>query len=482
MINISVKRPYWLTFEKKNGDEWIYLRKMLSIDCIPYFAEVFFSSIGVSSIYVNGEFLESSTGRYPNRVNRHEITGRIRKGENTLAVMLGNSYFQKTSEEEYRQKGMWFSMFAFLFHYRCRDKDFYFVTDRTWKYAFDKVEGWKKKNFDDSLWMVASPSGMVTKREFEDFWTSSALWRERPLNASGADRVEGMTGKDYTKQGSGSFPALVSPKYIVENLKVCNPDKDRDVPDYICSVRLRDMDATFDTLPYKDGSIVFKKDRSSCILDFGRLVTGYLSVEFEGEFSGVLRCEFDYSETPADFTGNAPCGRDIIDKLAVRASLNNMQRWFCVRRRAFRFLKLKIPDLSSEIRISKVRVKTSVFPVSNKGWFRCSDNLLNRIWDTSRYTLLVNMHQEYESCPRNEMLFFTGDGRMDGLIDYYCFGDGSLMKASMSLSHPPDAFGLIHNVHQEVGLWDYPAWRIICIADYHRWRQGFCQEALYFSL
>lgn len=171
-------------------------------------------------------------------------------------------------------------------------------------------------------------------------------------------------------------------------------------------------------------------------------------------------------ETCADFTPNAPCGRDIIDKLAIEVQLQKSKCWFNIRRRAFRYLKIEIFLNPKPVTIKKICLHQSTYPVLNKGWFNSSDPLLNEIWRVGRYTLQVNMHQEYESCPRNEMLFFTGDGRIDGLIDYYAFGDGHLMKSSLSMQYPPDAMGYVSDSNQEVSLWEYPAWRIICLYEY----------------
>jgi len=69
------------------------------------------------------------------------------------------------------------------------------------------------------------------------------------------------------------------------------------------------------------------------------------------------------------------------------------------------------------------------------------------------------------------MLFFSGDGRIVGLMDYYCFGSGELMKSSLSIVTQPDASGRIVESSAERDLWDYPAWRVLCIAEYHRFRK-----------
>ncbi|MCM8769690.1 MAG: hypothetical protein NC911_08515 [Candidatus Omnitrophica bacterium] len=45
------------------------------------------------------------------------------------------------------------------------------------------------------------------------------------------------------------------------------------------------------------------------------------------------------------------------------------------------------------------------------------------------------------------------------------------MKASLSLTEPADSASLVTDIYQEKRLWDYPAWRMLCLADYF-WYQA----------
>ena len=111
-----------------------------------------------------------------------------------------------------------------------------------------------------------------------------------------------------------------------------------------------------------------------------------------------------------------------------------------------------------------------MFPENKKGWFSCSDNLLNDIWHTGKYTFHLIKQQEYESCPRNEMLFFAGDGAIDSAIDTYVFGDCRMLNTSLSLKHEEKAAGIstVTSFNRTVWQWDYFAWRIISIYNYFR--------------
>ena len=80
--------PWWITTENRTQSEWKFFRGSMDVAHAPTFAEVLFSSIGVCALYVNGEFVESSTSRNPGRINRHEVTSRLHAGENVIALKL----------------------------------------------------------------------------------------------------------------------------------------------------------------------------------------------------------------------------------------------------------------------------------------------------------------------------------------------------------------------------------------------------------
>ncbi|MFH2067849.1 MAG: alpha-L-rhamnosidase C-terminal domain-containing protein [Candidatus Omnitrophota bacterium] len=454
-----MEMPFWITVEKKQGGEWEYLRKIIAVSRKPDFAEVLFTSTGVCALYVNGRFVESAASRWPDRTNRHEITGYLKKGENVISLHLGSFYFQNQKEAladyyfqkkikaDYQKKGRLFSRVALQVNTFTGRKKSTFITDRSWKSSPLPKAGWQKPAFNDQNWPTARETGRVTGEEYACFWSSAALWKNL------------------------SSPAKIAPKSIVKIVKAKLPEKEAGAPDYINPVHIKPSDLKLKQQPYQKGNITLAGKENSAIFDFGRLVVGYLAIGFAAGTTGQLRCEFDYSESCADFTDYAPCGRKLIEKLAIETQLAGKKDWFNVRRRAFRYVKITVSGNYGPVVIDNVDLKPSMYPALQTGWFNSSDPLLNKIWQVSRYTLQVNMHQEYESCPRHEMLFFSGDGRIDGLVDYYLFGDGSLMKSSLSQKQPSDAGGYVEDVHQEKELWDYPAWHIICLSEHYLYKK-----------
>ncbi|HPP12355.1 MAG TPA: trehalase family glycosidase, partial [bacterium] len=462
--------PNWITLEKKTGNEAKYFRKAVSLSQVPEKAEVLFTSSGPCAFFLNGEFIEASTGRYLYRINRHDLTGRLKAGPNVLCLRVLSCYFQDQGKEEFKNRRHWISWVALMLRI-FQGKDWKcWVTDATWKARGEEERGWLEADFDDHHWVFAREIKRVTPREYQRFWAPSALWKNKASVEKDVGVAVAVVGQAYREQLELSWPGEVLPEATIKVNHSEVLKRDTGLPDYIWGVRIKAGSEDVHRFPFPERGIALGGEKREVLLDFGRLVVGYLRIEFDRRVTGKIRCEFDYSETLTDFYPRAVCGRQIIEKLAVEEDLENQECWVNYRRRAFRYLKLSLLSEKTAV-LRKVKVRESRYPVINRGWFRCSDQLLNQIWQVSRYTLLVNMHQEYESCPRNEMLFFPGDGRVDGLIDYYCFGEGSLMKASLSLTEPADAVAFVPDIHQEKDLWDYPAWRVLCLSDYYRFHK-----------
>ena len=68
--------------------EWCSYKKIFSLDKEIKNAVIRFEADGVCAVYVNGDFIISGTARYPERVYCHEITSRLKKGENTIEIII----------------------------------------------------------------------------------------------------------------------------------------------------------------------------------------------------------------------------------------------------------------------------------------------------------------------------------------------------------------------------------------------------------
>lgn len=428
---MNTKNPNisWISSKRENGSEWTEYTKEFTLNNDVKSALFRFENDCTCAVFVNGEFIASGTGRMPERISCHEITSKLHKGKNTVKMVLGTYYFQGEGTRIKEQRGYWFDSAAFELCAELTGGEKVIVsTDGTWKAVSDGKE------------VETIETCRVTDMEYSEFWNNAALWVEPELHpVEIAPEVIDVVGKEYADYAAKCEPVYVSPVRVVET-----------------------------NLKEKDGVYTVDKNSSDeqayILYDFGHLVVGFTEIDYCAKEDTQCVYYHDFSEDLNDFLPTSKW-RYKLPKLSVTEALPAKENTvLTLRRRAFRYLKI-VFDKDKPIEYKGVRVRMCTFPVTKKGYFRCNDQMLNKAWEVGKYTLHVNKQQEYESCPRNEMQFFSGDGAIDALIDFYAYGNDDLMNASLSIKHDERSTGVTHTpfFNRITIQWDYFAWRIICI-------------------
>lgn len=411
----------WIGIVKYSGNEWSSYKKRFTVTQVPDFATIRMNSQGVCGIFVNGQFVDTSCGRFINRITYLEISSMLQEGENEIELQLGSHYFQSTGQSVRNRRGSWFSAVAAEIELHTGDDVQIITTDEYWDCISDDGQS-KPKLFS-----------RVNFADYERFWKVAALIRE-PKVPSVPQEILQVAGEEYQEYITQPWQTWAEPEKIV------------------------------------DTEIIQKEGKAICstTYDFGRIQVGHLFIEYEAERDENIDLLFDYYELTEDFGENSKVPPVIMERLKIHQPIQKGQHETIVlRRRATRFLQVQVPD---GVTIKSIRFRLNLMPSEQVGWFRCSDSMLNDIWEVGKYTLLVNKHQEYESCPRHEMKYFSGDGIICGLVDYYVFGDEKLVDASMSLTEIECNVGLRPDVYDNnTALWDYPAWRLITYYNQYRY-------------
>ena len=95
-------------------------------------------------------------------------------------------------------------------------------------------------------------------------------------------------------------------------------------------------------------------------------------------------------------------------------------------------------------------------PVAYKGAFACSDSTLTRIWMNSAYTLRLCMHDFLIDGIKRDRLPWTGDLAMSMMANAYTFGDGEIIRRSLT------TLGRAGIKKTDInGIIDYSLWWII---------------------
>ncbi len=438
---------------KRSGEDLFCLSKKITLHQKPVFASIKLDAIGVCGIFVNGEFLEASTGRFCQRITYSEFTSLLKEGENEIALKIGGHYYQRVGVAIAQDRGAMISSAAAEIIIETEQGITRVVTDESWECSSDDGQT-KPQNFCE-----------ISTAEYNRYWVAANLWREhKPVDAPEA--IKAFAGQEYTDYLKNSYQKYVYPKKVLKTnmrrLENNMLNSEKPVLDAIC-------DYSEEYLPF-------------AVFDFGRLHVGYVELEYEASADGVIKMDFDYSEN-VDDVGDTPRYQWHQDNLAITEKIQKGRHTLkLTRRRAFHFMRIKVKTAESSIKIISLRLLNDLKAPTQLGWFNCSEALLNKMWEVGKYTLYVNMHQEYESCPRNEMKFFSGDGVIDALTDYYTFGDGTLVDASLSLDDQHDNMGIVYNRNsRNLGLWDYPAWRIITVYNHYKFYKDIDLVKRYFD-
>ena len=99
-------------------------------------------------------------------------------------------------------------------------------------------------------------------------------------------------------------------------------------------------------------------------------------------------------------------------------------------RRGFRFVNLVVA-CEEDVTVKEVRAVNGTWDVQDKGFFRCSDETLNKIWDISMATAKACMQNYYEDGVKRDGLLWLGDYRVTFFPAYYLTGDASLARKSL---------------------------------------------------
>ncbi len=395
----------WIGKVKRTGDEYSTYEKRFTLSPKNDPAILRLSSDGISVLYINGKFVDGLAGRLPGRVGAYDVTKLLVEGENTVTVLSGGHFYESERIDMRKKRGVYFSRFALELD--CGTTRI--VSDESWTWFSDIGNG--------------SPECFtnVTQAAYDRFWASAAVWSEYKPNVD--DAIFDVAGVEYRRAVNTDDPELIVPK-------------------------LTEITETY------------------AEYDFGRVCVGFFELEYESAADCEATFVFDYSESHDDLIGAESWWRGIVGHMTLHEKLQKgSHTLFITRRRATHLMRINFP---SGVKIKQLVLHSSIKPCVSKGFFRCNDDLLNRIWDVGSYTVNVNRHQEYESCPRQEMKFFIGDGVPDALTDYYAFGDYSLADSSLSYIDSVDAAGLVFDKLQiSVCLMDYPAWRIIMVYNHY---------------
>lgn len=193
-----------------------------------------------------------------------------------------------------------------------------------------------------------------------------------------------------------------------------------------------------------------KKKSASYFLDFGREIYAHLKLS---GISGGGNITVYYGESIEE--ANSPEHCVLLDHIDI-AEIHDEQTFPL---KAFRYVTI---ILNGSIQIDRFSAMYEYLPLDYRGAFRCSDELLNSIWDISRYTLHLNTREFFLDGIKRDGWVWSGDAYQSYLMNYYCFFDKEVCKRTLLALRGKDP--VVNHINT---IMDYTFYWFIGLYDYY---------------
>lgn len=206
------------------------------------------------------------------------------------------------------------------------------------------------------------------------------------------------------------------------------------------------------------------KEESSELIDFGLETFGYIKLH---QIQGRGKVSLYYGESREEALSRDFCetyDEVLIDEASLEITPSEStdaadQTFTLSTSRAFRYVQVVC---DSEIQVGAVSALYEYLPVEYRGSFRCSDERLNEIWDTSLYTLHLTTREFFLDGIKRDRWVWSGDAYQSFLMNYYSFFDNDVCRRTFIALRGKDPVET-HINH----ILDYSFYWILALQDYY---------------
>lgn len=203
---------------------------------------------------------------------------------------------------------------------------------------------------------------------------------------------------------------------------------------------------------------LFKSDKSdtpSIILDFGKELQGGIQIVAGGSSTGKpVRLRLRFGESVSETMSNIG-KKGATNDHAIRDAIVEVPQWGTAEfgNTGFRFIRIDLVDLNTEIQINEVRAKFIYQDIPYLGSFRCNDELLNKIWMTGAYTVHLNLQHYLWDGIKRDRLVWVGDMHPEVSTINAVFGYNASVPRSLDLARDNTPLTNWMNGHSSYSLW-----------------------------
>lgn len=140
----------------------------------------------------------------------------------------------------------------------------------------------------------------------------------------------------------------------------------------------------------------------------------------------------------------------------------------------FRFLKLELLTDHCTVKLKNILGVFIYRDLEKKGAFLCSDDEVNKIYDTSVYTCLLCLQNMLWDGIKRDRLVWAGDMMPECMTAYYTFGDIKVVRNSLNFLR------LQHPLPDWMSIRSYTMWWVLIVYDWYKatGNEAFLKENL----
>lgn len=213
-----------------------------------------------------------------------------------------------------------------------------------------------------------------------------------------------------------------------------------------------------ETTPMK--AISVEKKNQGLLVDFGKETFGFIKFH---NLIGQGKLSMYYGESVEEALSKDFC--ETLDNLL----LNHTEKkdFITENSKAFRYVYI---EHDPAISYDEISMLYEFLPLDYRGEFSCSDELINKIWDVSAYTMHLTSREFFIDGIKRDRWLWSGDAYQSYLMNYYLFFDTPSVKRTMLNLRGKDPVTSHINT-----IMDYTFYWFIAIYDYLQYvgDQGF---------
>jgi Bacterial alpha-L-rhamnosidase. len=187
-------------------------------------------------------------------------------------------------------------------------------------------------------------------------------------------------------------------------------------------------------------------------VDFGKETFGYVTFH---QLCGKGGVRIYYGESREEALSVDEC--ETLDKIQVNS--DNPEDLTLPDSKAFRYVYIENDD---SVRFENISMNYEYAPLDYRGFFRCNDEEINRIWDVAAYTLHLTTREVFLDGIKRDRWAWSGDAIQSYLMNYYLFFDTNTVTRTINLLRGKDPVTSHINT-----IMDYTFYWFMSIYDYY---------------